>query len=51
MIYPDSCILIYLLEAEPSKRRIIAPTIRQYETTEFYISPLSKLECLVLPMR
>jgi uncharacterized protein len=51
MIYLDSCILIYLLEAEPSKRRTIAQTIRQHATAGFYISPLSKLECLVMPTR
>jgi uncharacterized protein len=51
MIYLDSCILIYLLEAEPNKRRIIAQTIRQYTAAGFCISPLSKLECLVMPTR
>jgi uncharacterized protein len=51
MIYLDTCILIYLLEAEPNKRRIIAQTIRQYTSAEFCISPLSKLECLVMPTR
>jgi uncharacterized protein len=51
MIYLDSCILIYLFEAEPAKRRIIANIIRQHSNETFCISPLSKLECLVLPTK
>lgn len=51
MIYLDSCILIYLLEAVPDTRRSVARAIRQRRGDVFCFSPLSRLECLVMPVR
>ncbi len=51
MIFIDSCILIYLLEATPDKRRIVAGHFRQHATNSFCTSMLTRLECLVVPTR
>ena len=51
MIYLDSCILIYLLEAQPYIRRGIAEALRQAPPETLCFSPLCKLECLVFPRR
>lgn len=51
MIFLDSCILIYLLEAEAATRRLIAGQLRRQSAQILCTSRLSRLECLVLPTR
>lgn len=50
MIFLDSCILIYLIEAETATRRLIAKQLSQ-QSEVICTSRLSRLECLVLPTR
>lgn len=50
-IYLDACIVIYLVE----EHQIFAPKIEKYLASvsdmEFYISDLTEMECLVMPLR
>lgn len=49
-IYLDSCIAIYLVEEHPLYCRPIEHALAQSEGIVCY-SPLTELECLVLPLR
>jgi uncharacterized protein len=49
-IYLDSCIAIYLVEEHPLYCRPIEHVLAQSEGIVCY-SPLTELECLVLPLR
>ncbi len=50
-IYLDACIVIYLVE----EHQIFAPKIENYlasvSNVQFYVSDLTEMECLVMPLR
>jgi predicted nucleic acid-binding protein len=50
-IYLDSCIVIYLIEDHPVYKPPIEQALIQYIDSEFCVSPLVKMECLVAPLR
>lgn len=50
-IYPDSCILIYLLEQNPIFGPIAAKAVAAHADNPFCYSPLIELECLVGPLK
>jgi len=50
LIYLDSCLLIYAIEQDPVFGERVVAAIDSQNATEFAISPLVKLECLVKPM-
>ena len=49
-IYLDSCIAIYLVEEHPAYAAAIEDKLAESDGT-FCYSPLTELECLVLPLR
>ena len=49
-IYLDSCIAIYLVEEHPAYAAAIEDKLAKSDGTVCY-SPLTELECLVLPLR
>lgn len=49
-VYLDSCIAIYLVEEHPSYYAVIEETLAHLNGVVCY-SPLTELECLVLPLR
>lgn len=51
MIYLDSCILIYRLEASSEFRLPVVEAMRRAAVETFCISDLVRLECLVGPLR
>lgn len=51
LIYLDSCLVIYLLEQHPELGPLIRTAIGKETTSRFAISGLTKMECLVKPMR
>lgn len=51
MIYLDSCIIIYAIEGEPELRALIRERLASAPGSNFVISPLVELECLVKPLR
>lgn len=51
MIYLDSCILIYALEGEGSRRELVLARLGQAGDHIVAISPLVAHECLVGPVR
>lgn len=50
-IYADSCIIIYLVERHPIYFPIILNELREIGEVGIAISPLTRLEVLVKPMR
>lgn len=51
MIYLDSCLLIYAIEQDPQFGPRTLAALTAAATSRLAISPLTKLECLVKPMR
>ena len=51
MIYLDTCLLIYLVEAHPSFGPRLTVQLGDAPLESFAISPLVKLECLVGPSK
>lgn len=50
LIYLDSCLLIYAIEQDPVFGERVVMAIDSQTSTEFAVSPLVKLECLVKPL-
>ena len=50
-VYVDSCIIIYLVEKHPIYFPSILNELREMGEVNFVISPLTRLEVLVKPMR
>jgi predicted nucleic acid-binding protein len=50
-VYLDSCIVIYLVEEHPEFAPIIESLLAQYSDILLAVSPLTEMECLVLPLR
>lgn len=50
-VYLDSCILIYRVEGTEDFSRSVADAVRSAPDSEFCISDLVRLECLVHPIR
>jgi len=50
LIYLDSCLLIYAIEQDSVFGEKVTNAIDAHSTSEFAISPLVKLECLVKPL-
>ena len=51
LIYVDTCLLIYLTESHPQWGARVATAIARAGGHLFCLSPLTKCECLVGPMR
>lgn len=51
MIYLDSCLLIYLVERHPRWYDLVFKAVAAAGDRRFGISPLSKCECLVGPLK
>lgn len=51
LIYPDACVVIYLVEEHPSLYPRIDATLRNTDGAGIAISELTRLECRVRPMR
>ena len=51
LIYLDSCLLIYAYENHPIFGLSIRAALSQQPVRDFAISPLTKMECLVQPIR
>lgn len=50
-IYPDACIVIYLIEEHPRFFPPIDAWIRAHRSNPFVLSGLTRLECRVRPLR
>lgn len=51
-VYLDSCIVIYLIEEEPAIRTRLGGLLRNpFADGRIRLSPLTRLECRVLPLR
>ena len=51
LIYLDSCLVIYLLEHHPALGPLIRAAIAKETASRFAVSGLTKMECLIKPMR
>ncbi len=51
LIYLDSCLVIYLIEQHPVFAPMVQATIANQTANRLAISGLTKMECLVKPMR
>lgn len=51
LIYVDTCLLIYLTESHPQWSNKVASAIAGATAATFCLSPLTKCECLVGPMK
>jgi len=51
LIYPDACLLIYLVEHHPVWGEFVATAMAEAGEARFGISPLVKCECLVGPLK
>lgn len=51
LIYLDTCLLIYLNEVHPNWGRAVAEAIADAGEERFALSPLTKCECLVGPLK
>lgn len=51
LIYLDSCLLIYAYEQHPVFGQAVLDTMAREGPERFAISPMTKMECLVKPMR
>ncbi len=50
-IYLDSCVVIYLIEEHPTFAPVIESLLGNQADTVLYISSLTEMECLVMPLR
>jgi len=50
-IYLDACIVIYFVEEHPLFGDVVRQSIEKASYRKFCISPLTELECLVVPLR
>lgn len=50
-IYPDACVIIYLIEEHPSLHPRIDAWIRAHPGDEIALSDLTRLECRIRPLR
>lgn len=50
-IYLDTCIVIYLIEKHPVFSAKIEPLIGGPNLGSLFYSPLTKMECMVMPLR
>jgi len=50
-IYLDSCIIIYIVEKHPVYSSRIEKLLNSLPLTDYRYSPLTRLECLVMPFR
>lgn len=51
LIYLDACLVIYLAERHGRWARLVSDAMNELPDVDFVISPLVKLECLVVPIR
>ena len=51
LIYLDTCLLIYLVEAHPTFGPKVRAAMKRVGEARFAISPMVKLECLVAPQK
>ena len=51
LIYLDTCLLIYLVEAHPAFGPKVRAAMKRVGEARFAISPMVKLECLVAPIK
>ncbi|MBS0457714.1 MAG: PIN domain-containing protein [Proteobacteria bacterium] len=51
LIYLDACLVIYLAERHVRWGKLVADAMDEFPDVDFVISPLVKLECLVVPIR
>ena len=51
LIYLDSCLVIYLIEQHPGWGPAIQATLGRETVNRFAVSGLTKMECLVKPVR
>ena len=51
LIYLDTCLLIYAIENHPVWFNSVREALSSQPESQFAISPLVKMECLVKPMR
>ena len=51
LIYLDACLVIYLAERHARWGKQVADAMDELPDADFVISPLVKLECLVVPIR
>ena len=50
-IYLDSCVVIYLVEEQPTFAPAIEGLLANHSNAVLHISSLTEMECLVLPLR
>lgn len=50
-IYLDTCIVIYLIEKHPVYSAMIEPLVTGLDTASLFYSPLTMMECMVMPLR
>ena len=50
-IYLDSCLAIYLVEENPSFVAKLENALAAHAGANFCISPLTEMECLIMPLR
>ena len=51
MVYLDACLLIYLVESHPLLGAPVRAALAAHPDTRFAISALTRMECLLQPMR
>jgi uncharacterized protein len=51
LIYVDACLLIYAVENHPTFGAAIKEALSENPSLHYAISPLTKLECLTVPIR
>lgn len=51
LIYLDTCLLIYVFEAHAVHEAAVRAALAREPAERFAISPLTRMECLVKPMR
>lgn len=51
LIYLDSCLLIYAVENHPTLGNHVLEAMERTKGRQFAISPLTRMECLVQPIR
>lgn len=50
-VYLDSCIVIYLVEEHPEFAPIVESLLAKHSEILLAVSPLTEMECMVLPLR
>lgn len=50
-IYLDSCIVIYLVEENPTFAPVVESRLANYSNAVIYVSALTEMECFVMLLR